>query len=165
VKAKGQVGRSLGTIVHRFLSAMHRYDAGRTLPMLHAAKLTTPQIAVLEYTRDSQTVSGVASYLGLSLPATSQLIDKLARSGLVRRIESTTDRRRRHVILTAKGREFVDRIAGARAARFDSSLTVLSLAVAARFGSILTEVIGALNEASLPTEGRSATPHARSRHG
>jgi DNA-binding MarR family transcriptional regulator len=83
---------------------MHRYDAGRTLPILHAAKLTTPQVAVLEFVREPQTVSAVANYLGLSRPATSQLIDKLVRGRLISRKEGTIDRRERSVILNAKGR-------------------------------------------------------------
>jgi len=125
---------------------MHRYDNGRTLPMLHAAKLTTPQIAVLEFTRESRTVSTVAIYLGLSRPGASQLIDKLVRSGLVRRVEGATDRRERNVVLSAKGRKLADKIAAARAARFDSSLSMLAPALAARFESILEEVIRALGE-------------------
>jgi hypothetical protein len=53
------------------MGAMHRYHAGRTLPILHAVRLTTPQLAVLEFTRQPQTVSAVATYLGLSRPATN----------------------------------------------------------------------------------------------
>jgi DNA-binding MarR family transcriptional regulator len=132
--------------VYRFMHAMHRYDSGRTLPILHAARLTTPQIAVLEFTRESQTMSAVAIYLGLSRPATSQLVDRLVRVGLVRRAEGTVDRRQRHVILSAKGRSLVDRVAAARAARFDSSLAVLEPALVARLESVLSEVVGTLDE-------------------
>lgn len=128
------------------MHAMHRYDSGRTLPILHAARLTTPQIAVLEFTRESQTMSAVAIYLGLSRPATSQLVDRLVRIGLVRRAEGTVDRRQRHVILSAKGRSLVDRVAAARAARFDSSLAVLEPALVARLESVLSEVVGTLDE-------------------
>ncbi len=140
----------LGLLVYRFMSAMHRYDAGRTLPIFHAAKLTTAQIAVLEFTRESQTVSTVAAYLGLSRPATSQLIDKLVRSGLIRRVASTMDRRQRNVILSAKGRALVARIAAGRAARFDASLAVLAPAVATRFERILAEVVDALGVTGTP---------------
>jgi DNA-binding MarR family transcriptional regulator len=138
---------SLGLLLDRFLRAMHRFDAGRTLPILHAAELTTPQIAVLEFARDPQTVSAVAVFLGLSRPATSQLIDKLVRRRFVRRTEGTRDRRQRNVVLTAKGRTLVDRIAAARATRFNSSLAVLPPTVADKFHSILGEVINALGKA------------------
>jgi DNA-binding MarR family transcriptional regulator len=164
MKLKKQTGRPLGSLVYRFLSAMHRYDAGRTLPILHAAGVTTPQIAALEFTRESQTMSAVATHLGLSRPATSQLIDKLVRKGLVRRVEDTMDRRQRNIILIAKGKALVDRIAAARAARFDSSLAVLAPAVAARFGSILNEVISALGDAGSPSASRTALSPSRRRN-
>lgn len=147
---------SLGVLLDDFMRAMHRYDAGRTLPLLHAAKLTTPQIAALEFTREPQTISAVATYLGLSRPATSQLIDKLVRGHLLLRTEGATDRRERNVVLSANGRSLVDRIASARAARFEASLSVLPAALAARFSSILDEVTGVLAEAAKPAgDGQS----------
>ena len=101
-------------------------------------------------------------YLGLSRPATSQLIDKLVRGGYVRRIESATDRRERNVVLSAKGRVLVERIAVARACRFDASLGVLTPAVASRFQSVLTEVVDILNSAPAPT-AKGGTPSAAGR--
>lgn len=151
---------ALGILVDRFLRAMHRHDAGRTLPILHAAKLTTPQVAALEFILESKTVSAVATHLGLSRPATSQLIDKLVRGGLVRRKEGETDRRERHVVISAKGRSFIDRLAAARAARFASSLAVLPSPVTARFHSVLEEVVGALSETKGPA-GASRTGRSR----
>ena len=86
------------------MAEVHRYDRGRTLPILHRAELTTPQLATLEVLCEPKTVSSVASDLGLSMPATSQMIDKLVRKKLVRRTELSTDRRQRSVVLSAKGR-------------------------------------------------------------
>jgi DNA-binding MarR family transcriptional regulator len=149
--------QSLGLLVDQFLRAMHRYDAGRTLPILHSAKLTTPQIAVLEFTGKPRTVSAIAIYLGLSRPATSQLVDKLVCTGLVRRTEGAVDRRERNVVLTAKGSSLVDRIAAARAARFASSLAVLPKPVATRFHSVLSEVTGALSDAAEPAAAGAST--------
>lgn len=153
---------ALGASVDRFLRSMHRYDAGRTLPLLHASNLTTPQIAALEFTREPRTVSGIAAYMGLSRPAASQMIDKLARKRLVLRIEDAVDRRRRNIVLSAAGKALVDRIAAARAARFESSLAVLDPAVAARFHSILENVIARLETPmpapARPSPGRSRKP-------
>ena len=146
----------------RFLRAMHRYDAGRTLPLLHASRLTTPQIAALEFTREPRPVSDIAAHLGLSRPATSQMIDKLADKRLVLRTEGAADRRQRYIVLSAGGRALVDRIASARAARFDSSLAVLDAADAARFGSILEEVIARL-DARTPTPARPSPRRSRKR--
>ncbi len=136
----------LGSLVYRFMVAMHRYDGGRTLPIFHAAKLTTPQLAVLEFTRQPRTVSAIASHLALSLPATSQLVDKLVSGRLVRRIEGKMDRRERNIVLSAKGKALAERIAAARVARFEGSLAVLTPALATRFELILAEVVRALGE-------------------
>jgi DNA-binding MarR family transcriptional regulator len=136
--------------VDRFLRAMHRHDAGRTLPILHATKLTTPQVALLEFVREPKTVSAVATHLGLSRPATSQLIDKVVRGGFVRRKEGETDRRERYVVLSARGGALVDRLAAARAARFAASLAALPPPVAARFHAVLKEVVGALSDTTGP---------------
>jgi DNA-binding MarR family transcriptional regulator len=146
VKASTLGGDGLGALVARFLAEMHRYDAGRTLPILLAARLTTPQLAALEFVREPRTVSAVAVHLGLSRPATSQLIDKLARKGLVRRTEGTIDRRERNVVLSAKGKSLVGRIAAARAARFDASLAVLSRPGATRLATALAAVVDELEQ-------------------
>jgi DNA-binding MarR family transcriptional regulator len=143
-----KLDQQLGALVYRFMGAMHRYDAGRTLPILHAARLTTPQLAALEFTREPRTMSAVATHLGLSRPAASQMIEKLVTARLVRRIEGKTDRRQRHIILSAKGRALVERIAAARVARFDASFAALPPALANRFERILTQVVEALGERS-----------------
>jgi DNA-binding MarR family transcriptional regulator len=133
---------------------MHRYDGGRTLPLLHAAKLTMPRLAVLEYVGMARTVSAVADYAGLSRPATSYMIDKLVRSGYVRRSEGVQDRRERSVVLTAKGSALLERVHAARVARFEASLGVLGPRVAGRLQSALVEVVEELDRAGKGERGR-----------
>ena len=165
MKLSSHMRPPLGALVGRFVSAMHRYDAGRTLPILHSAKLTTPQTAVLEFARVPRTVSAIAIYLGLSKPATSQLIDKLVRRHFVLRIQGTKDRRERNVILSAKGKALLERIASARAVRFDTSLAALPPALTNRFELILAEVVDALGGAAFQTSSRvtPSLPGTRSR--
>jgi DNA-binding MarR family transcriptional regulator len=139
--------RSLARLVNRFLGEMHRYDAGRTLPLMHAEKLTTPQLAVLEFVRVARTVSAVALHVGLSRPATSQMINKLVHRGLVRRSEGSVDRREKAVTLTSKGLSLLDKISAARAARFQSSLADLSPGVASRLKQTLVDVVAELDKA------------------
>jgi DNA-binding MarR family transcriptional regulator len=141
---------SLTKLVTLFLSEMHRFDAGRTLPLLHAAKLTTPQLAALEFVFERRTISEVASYLGLSRPATSQMIHKLVRRGLVRRSEGDADRREKAVVLTGKGRVLLEKIAAARSKRFAASVSMLPKRTASRLK-------GALRETVQHMDGESAT--------
>jgi DNA-binding MarR family transcriptional regulator len=151
MKLSDRKGRpALGHLVTRFMSAMHRYDAGRTLPLMHTAKLTTPQFAVLEFVRRPHKVSAVAVYVGLSRPATSQMIDKLVSRRLVRRSEGLGDRREKAVELSARGKALLERIAAARAAGFEASLAVLSGRVAAKLEAALVDVFEELDKALPP---------------
>jgi DNA-binding MarR family transcriptional regulator len=150
--------RQLALLLARFLSEMHRYDAGRTLPLMHAAKLTTPQLALLEFVRVSRTVSAAAVHVGLSRPATSQMLNKLVHRRLVRRSEGVVDRREKAVTLTAKGAELLKSISAARTARFAASLAVLSPRVAARLLGALKESTTALDKAHAPSRKSSRRP-------
>jgi DNA-binding MarR family transcriptional regulator len=138
---------SIGQLIHAFMAELHRHDRGRTLPLLHRAGLTTPQLATLEALRQPQTPSAVARDLGLSRPATSQMIEKLVRKHLVHRTEGRVDRRQRSVVLSPRGRALVERIHEARAARFEASLAALPAAIRARLAAALGEVVGALRAA------------------
>lgn len=138
---------SLGRLVARFLAEMHRYDGGRTLPVLHQSGLTTPQLAVLDLVRIPCTASAVAAHLGLSRPATSQLVQKLVERGLLIRSEGKSDRRERALVLSQAGETLLGEIASARAARFEAALAVLPAGVAARLKSGLSAAVEALQDA------------------
>ena len=59
-------------------------------------------------------VKGIATHLGLSLPAASRAVDGLIQRGYVTRRESVVDRRSRLVALTDDGRAVVERLLRAR---------------------------------------------------
>ena len=143
---KSSLAQGLGELVWCLVSEMHRFDDGRTLPILHSSKLTTPQLAVLEFVRTPCTVSAAADFTRLSRPAASQLVDKLVRLGLLRRDLCTEDRRERRVALTVKGKTLLRKIAQARAARFAASLATLPPALAARLSLVLREVVETLGQ-------------------
>jgi DNA-binding MarR family transcriptional regulator len=67
--------------------------------------LTVPHFRALVFMnrREDASVSALAEHLGLSLPATSRLVDLLVRRGLVERREASTDRRRVSLGLTRSG--------------------------------------------------------------
>lgn len=70
-------------------------------------------------------VSGMAEHLGLSLPATSRLVDTLAQRGLLARHRQSGDRRRVLLALTPRGR-----------AAFTSALAATADALAQRFEAV-----------------------------
>jgi DNA-binding MarR family transcriptional regulator len=160
MKAKSQLRDPLGRLVTRFLSEMHRFDAGRTLPLLHESEITTPQLAVLQFATQPRTISALSDHLGLSLPATSQMVQKLVERGLICRSEGVVDRREKRVVLAAPGETLLGAIAAARAARFEASLACLPPPVAARLESALREASDALQHAALEP---AAAPSRRTR--
>jgi len=147
---------SVGSIVYRFMRALHRHDGRRTLALFHAARLTTPQLAVLEFLAVPRTMSAVSDHLGLSKSATSQLVDRLARQGLLQRSENAEDRRERHVALSDKGTDLAAQVTAARVARFNAALSTLPPDLAARFAAVLGEVNAALDSQPRDHAARSA---------
>ncbi len=144
--------QQLGELVLRLMAEMHRFDDGRTLPILYASKLTTPQLAVMEFVRTPCTVSAAAEHARLSRPAMSQLVDKLVRKGLIRRDLGGEDRRERRVALTKEGATLLRRITEARAARFAASLATLPPSLSTRLSMVLREVVDTLAQ----RDGRGA---------
>ena len=136
----------LAGLVSRFLSEMHRYDAGRTLRLLHESSITTPQLAVLEFVRVSRTLSAIADHIGLSLPAASQMVSKVVQRRIVRRSEGVADRREKAIEITAKGIALLESISAARMARFESSLSALPPRVADRLRGALAAAVAVFNK-------------------
>jgi DNA-binding MarR family transcriptional regulator len=140
---------SLTKLVTRFLQEMVPFDAGRMLPMLHTAKLTATQLAVLEFVFEPRTVSGVASFVGLSRPATSQMIHKLVHRGLVRRSEGARDRREKAVVLSARGKTLLRKVASARAAQIGASTRILPHRSAGRLRVALRDAVRQMEKAAV----------------
>jgi DNA-binding MarR family transcriptional regulator len=90
--------------------------------------VSVPQFRVLTYLNrtDGASLSAVADRVGLSLPAMSRLIDGLVARDLVRREESSADRRRVTLQLTDLGRELVRTARAGAQARLAEALAALS---------------------------------------
>lgn len=94
------------------LRFLRRYVAHSVEDMTAALRehgLTMPQVATLQFLHHGgpQDIGGIASHVGLSLTATSHLVERLVARDLVERGEDRTDRRRKRVALAAEGREIV----------------------------------------------------------
>lgn len=102
--------------VRIFHGVVMREVMGRLSATIQQHHLTPAQVSALFRIRlaGSMTVSAIGAELGLTSGPTSHLVELLVRRGLVRRVEDTGDRRRRHVELTPDGATFLD--------NFDSGL-------------------------------------------
>jgi DNA-binding MarR family transcriptional regulator len=103
---------SLGalTLDHRFKRMMHRLlaeadDIYRALDLPIKARWCSTLLLLEE--EQSLTVTEVAERLRLSHPAVVQILDDMASTGLVRKVQDRRDGRRRRLSLSAKGRRWM----------------------------------------------------------
>jgi MarR family transcriptional regulator for hemolysin len=75
-----------------------------------APDITIPQFRTLTFVnRNADTsLSEVAEHMGLTLPATSKLVDDLTRKNLITRQDQPTDRRKIKLNLTPKGLQIME---------------------------------------------------------
>ena len=59
-------------------------------------------------------VSDIGEYLGVTVPAASQMVDRLVGQGILVRTESSNDRRFKQIALTEKGRKILNKSFEAR---------------------------------------------------
>lgn len=94
----------------------------------------------------AQTISDIAAICGLSHSATVRLVERLERSGYVRKVAAQSDRREVHVGLTANGYEMRDTILRARRSAIEPVLSKISCSdravIEQAAGIILSEMTG-----------------------
>lgn len=130
--------------VMRFIRAQMRGHRG--------ALLTVPQFRTLVFLShtDDASLSALAEHLGLSLPATSRMVDVLVKRGLLQRKAGSGDRRRVSLSLTGRGR------AAFRAARkaTQAALARRFLTLAAHELTQVSQALAILNRVFAPESCR-----------
>jgi DNA-binding MarR family transcriptional regulator len=99
------------SIINDFLASMHIFSSAIHELMVAqlenelGGELTIPQLKTLKLIARTETesITEIATFLGVSNAAASKAVDRLVRRGLVERIESTDDRRATRLSLTVKG--------------------------------------------------------------
>ena len=94
--------------------------------------------AVLSYQRCS--MSTLAKSLHVSMPTVSGIIDRLARTGYVRRLPHPDDRRQVLVELTAKGQRFIREFQGVIRRRWQEVLRTLESVELEAFHHVVTKL-------------------------
>jgi DNA-binding MarR family transcriptional regulator len=153
-------------LVQRLIALVNRKSAGASIGFMHASGLTMPQIVVLYALRNSGaevSISGMAERLRMSLPATSQLVDRLVEAGLVQRAESASDRRVRRVSILSDGLRFLEQLGEMRAREIEDALRSLRPDSRAALTSALTQVVSELEQEL--EGGNSPRPPPRGQRG
>jgi len=90
--------------------------------------------------------SELAAVMRMSLPAVSQMVDRLFPLGLVTRAEAPDDRRRKRVTITGEGDLLLARIRRARATEYTAGTARLSQQVRAELTKVLGKALRVLPE-------------------
>jgi DNA-binding MarR family transcriptional regulator len=89
----------------------------------------------------------------MSLPAVSQMIERLFLLGLITRTEAPDDRRRKNLALTQKGQTLLHRVRKARAAEYAAGTAGLSPELRKQLSRLLRKALAELTE-----ESRAVSP-------
>ena len=125
--------------------AMHRSMRERA----HFAKatgLSMPQFGILMqlHYRGNCGISDISERFDITTPAASQLVEKVAQSGLIERSEDPSDRRVKHITLSPKGKAMVEKGTRERYRWVDELVTRLNAAEREK----VAEALGILNRAA-----------------
>jgi DNA-binding MarR family transcriptional regulator len=147
--------QQLSAQVAELMGHVHRRSAGDTLALLNETGLTLAQLVTLHCLQfvGTQSISRIATTLRLSPAATSHLVDRLVKAGMVGRKEDPEDRRAKRVAITTAGDTFAKQVEETRTREFARVLARLSPALRRRLFSVLALVNREL--ASLPEEPRT----------
>jgi len=103
-----------------FLQAMYTSIGERLLEELAESDLTYSQMQALRYlvTHRRVTVGDLAEGLNISYPSATNMVHRLEKKGLIRRIANPRDRRQVGLALTEEGRGLIERVDTERRQRF-----------------------------------------------
>lgn len=123
-------------------------------PAMGALTLTQAKAVSLLYHHGDQTVSEVATGLGISLPSASELIDRLVERGLVGRTQDAVDRRRFIIGLTPKSLEVATHIHDLRREQVRDALSRLPRSEWPVFVKSLRVLAEALSSSTMESDAR-----------
>jgi DNA-binding MarR family transcriptional regulator len=125
-------------------------SAGEMMAVMCAAGLSMPQMVALHLLRKcgSYTISALADKLGLSLAATSHLVDRMVQQQLVIRREDALDRRQKQVAIAPGGLALLDQLLEARMRESGVLVTKLPPELQAQLEAVLAEVVGQLRQST-----------------
>lgn len=150
----GLLGR-LARYSHIYSSAIHEVLEAQVLDEMDAAALTLPQLHLLKLVvlNGKHQMGEVASFLGVSAPATTKNVDKLVEARLLERRPSPDDRRAWLLSATGEGRKLVRRYEAAADRRLTRAFAAMEPADVERFASLLERFSVALYRSSQAKQG------------
>ena len=139
----------LGELLEQFVNRVS-HQQGKTLTVLTDESVTLQQVLLLRRLQQigKCTPSEIAARMHMSLPAVSQMIDRLFVLGFLVRTESQDDRRRKDVAVTPRGGRLLRRIRKARASEYAAGVAGLPPALRSDLAKLLRRALAGLTEES-----------------
>jgi DNA-binding MarR family transcriptional regulator len=134
---------SPGHLIHEFVVRIGSVGEAKALTLIHEAGLTMPQVIALSllHHEGQQPITTLSQRLGLSLSATSAMVQRLVELGLVARAEDPNDRRQKQVTLTPEGLTFIDKVTAERTAAIAHGVGTLPPELRKQFLEVLARVV------------------------
>jgi DNA-binding MarR family transcriptional regulator len=159
-KAIGRAGRAAEAL--RRLVDLVSHRSGLAVATMAEAAITLPQVLLLNHVerRGRTSPSEMAEAMHVSLPAVSQMIERLVQQGLLDRTEDPVDRRRKAVATTHAAKVVLRDLERARASDYESGLSPVSPELLAQLAALLRRVVGQLEDGEKASRRsvRSSTP-------
>lgn len=147
----------LGALLEQFINKIS-HPRGETLTLMMNASVTTAQVILMYLAQKypASTHSELAKAMKLSLSSASQMIERLVKTDLLTRKESTDDRRVRTLTVTPKGRAFLKKLQAVRAREYMIGTETLSSTTRERLIQVLSQSLLELPERMVAT-GKNRT--------
>ncbi len=132
---------------------------------MNDAAVTLPQVLLLNHVerRGTASPSDLAGTVHVSLPAVSQMIDRLVQQGLLSRTEDPVDRRRKSLATTARARSVLRKLGAARSAEYELGLAPVSPGLLAQLTDLIERIVSELEVAAIAGGQRASRPLAEAR--
>jgi len=138
-----QFADRLQQLMPQFLRSVHRHEQND----LTRSILTMPQFWLLFRVREfgETSMHKLSEALDLKLPSTSGLVDRLVRTGMLRRVRSRGDRRVVLVSLAPRGRKAVDQILRQRRSHTKRLFALLNAEERVTYLAIIEKIVTGLS--------------------
>jgi DNA-binding MarR family transcriptional regulator len=124
------------------------HRSGLALAAMSDAAITLPQVLLLSHVerRGTASPSELARAVHASLPAVSQMLDRLVQQGLLTRTEDPVDRRRKSLATTPAARSVLRKLGEARSAEYELGLAGVPPELLARLTDLVQRVVAELEK-------------------
>jgi len=139
----------IGIIMHRSMSNLMQFARSQGISMTQMGALRH-----IHY-KGTCNISDISEEMGISIPAASQLLDHLVKLELISRQENPQDRRNKQLVITDKGRLFLNETMPTRQpwlVELAVSLTPEEQAQIVAAFSLLTSRISTINDGPCPEQ-------------